>query len=298
MPPGEDETEIVKFTIDSGGTLEFRRRGGKYFCLSCPSHKAASRDGLAWSSVYTNHGPLVHNLKLSRKMMTATTLNPVTCSTCSRQFRRATAKEDYDKHTSKCAKKKQSAKKTNDSKLSAPGAHDTDQVCSSSLSLLPRASTAPHRTHQWAFQGPVMPILELHTFFLTEVLARLNIFDFNMERVLNQVRVKLTEKEHVIENFGWSHTPFSKRSSADRPARLILHMCGGPVSYYINHCKQMVRERKMMTYLPFDVSDEELRWELERCKLSSILHNLLLRGLSMNYVLIIGTHSRVLWRMW
>jgi hypothetical protein len=411
------DTDIVKFPIDTGGTLEFRRKGDKYFCLSCPSHKKASSDGLAWSSVVTNHGPLVHNLKLSRKKMTATTLTPVTCTTCSREFRRATSEEDYNRHVTKCAEKvekranrervkiraqtntKEKGPKTSSSNvvpsLSAlsssgitgaafsqeprhlpspafapmsteeekdasqnqgpppelhdfflaevlarpipfPGDSDSTvtsdmfaEFSSTSLNCLlppspPEATSIELPLSSWmrtdlAVSQQLQPPThspregteaasqrsqatglprELHIFSLAEVLARGNIIDFNMERILNQMRVKLTDKEHVIESFGGDPSYFSQRASADRPARLMLHMFGGAVSYCFNRCKQMVRERKMMTYLPFDVSDEELRSELERCKLSMILHGGMLQGLSSNYFLIIGAHSRILWRAW
>jgi hypothetical protein len=251
-------------------------------------------------------------------MMTATTLTPVTCSTCSKEFRRATSKEDYNRHVTKCAEKVEKRAKRDRVKIraqtinneyasNAPPFHAAPSLSSrligDAFSQEPRYLQSPafvlisSKEEKSASQNQGLPP-ELHVFSLAEVLARQNIIDFNIERVLNKIRVKPTKNKHVYETFGWTQTQFTERPSSIRPNRLILHKIHNSSHNDYQAVRQEVRQRKIMTYLPQDATESEVLAELDRCKISLILYNSFKDSHSTNYVLLVGYHRKLLWRVW
>ena len=62
---------------------------------------------------------------------------------------------------------------------------------------------------------------QLNVYSLLEVLAGAGIFDFNMEKILNKIRV--TGEDRLFDTFGWTFTSFADRPLDVVPERLVLH---------------------------------------------------------------------------
>ena len=140
---------------------------------------------------------------------------------------------------------------------------------------------------------------ELHIFSLLEALAGNNLIDFNMERVLNKIRLTY-KSEMVFETFSIdTNLPFYPRSMPAAPRHLVLHMFGAPLSPEgFQVARERVSRREILGHLPATATDREVRAELEGCRFSRTLNFNLERGLSYNYVLVIGAKGPLIWRMW
>ena len=140
---------------------------------------------------------------------------------------------------------------------------------------------------------------ELHIFSLLEALAGNNLIDFNMERVLNKIRLTY-KSEMLFETYSIdANLPFYRRSLPGAPRHLVLHLFGAPLSPEgLQLCRERVRRREILGQLPASATEREVKAELEGCKFSRTLNYNLERGLSYNYVLIIGANGPLIWRMW
>ena len=157
---------------------------------------------------------------------------------------------------------------------------------------------------------------ELHIFSLAEVLANQNIIDFNMERILNKLRVTgilqlFVEHRYKIlfpPGFGnlfetcgcWPNNLFQPRSS--KIDQLVLHPIPSP-RLWVDNLKAWVarvRRQTLMTYIPVEATDREVEAVVVNCRVSETLHSLMWdSNLYMNYLLIVGgAHGPVIWRIW
>ena len=157
---------------------------------------------------------------------------------------------------------------------------------------------------------------ELHIYSLAEVIANQNIIDFNMERILNKIRVSgilelwsinMREKilfssgfENIFETCGWPNDRFQPRSSPIE--RLVLHPIPSPRHWRANlkAWVSRVRSGTLMTHLPAEATDREVEAEVVNCRISETLHSLMWDArLYMNYLLIVGgAHGPIVWRIW
>ena len=143
---------------------------------------------------------------------------------------------------------------------------------------------------------PILLAWRLLDFSLLDVLAEQKILDANMEKVLS--RIRLTGAGQLFDACHWSYRQFKDRPASCSPARLVLHKLGGPMSREgFQRVMVRVRRGENIAQLPRDATEEQVTTKLVASEFSRTIFHFLERGKSFNYVLFIGVHGPVLWRM-